>query len=330
VKPKETGKADAQVQVNKFHSFKTNPNEKKVSFGVVFYFYGKPIVRYIIMILRITYSSRLWNLQSTTGSAESARTDCEITNPDLVGKTIDDGQNVNYNCTANIIKSPEGANFTLNTDIPLTMVSENGTVETLGFEEINFNGDADKASTSIQESIEEVKSQYIIDKSYAFFEGYVLKVIGTYKSESMRLRNLAINDGKDIPMDLKDKDGNTKSYTCIINGVNEGFSSELSCDTSGDIMTTTPAQLDCSSGLSNGDLLTIKMESANDTEISPTSSGSRIFSKSSGGLSGGAIAGIVIACVVVLAATSIAAILLRKPSPAMDNTTVVGLKPENM
>ena len=95
-------------------------------------------------------------------------------------------------------------------------------------------------------------------------------------------------------------------------------------------MTTTPAQLDCSSGLSNGDLLTIKMESANDTEISPTSNGSRIFSKSSGGLSGGVIAGIVIACVVVLAAASIAAILLRKPSPAMDNTTVVGLKTENI
>ena len=124
MKPKETGKADAQVQVNKFHSFKTNPNEKKVSFGVVFYFYGKPIVRYIIMRLRITYSSRLRNLQSTTGSAKSARTDCEITNPDLVGKTIDDGQNVNYNCTANTTKSPEDPYFTLNTDVPLTMVSE--------------------------------------------------------------------------------------------------------------------------------------------------------------------------------------------------------------
>lgn len=43
-------------------------------------------------------------------------------------------------------------------------------------------------------------------------------------------------------------------------------------------------------------------------------------------LSGGAIAGIVIACVVVLAAASIAAIMLRKPSPPIDNTTVVGLK----
>ena len=40
---------------------------------------------------------------------------------------------------------------------------------------------------------------------------------------------------------------------------------------------------------------------------------------------------IVIACVIVLAAASIAAIMLRKPAPPIDNTTVVGLKTvENM
>lgn len=124
-KPKETGKADAGVQVNKFHSFTTNTKENKVSFGVVFYFFEKPIVRFIIMRLRITYSSRSRNLQEGTGSAESARTDCEISNPDLVGKTKDDGQNVNYNCEANTTQSSAGANFTLNTDVPLTMVAEN-------------------------------------------------------------------------------------------------------------------------------------------------------------------------------------------------------------
>ena len=51
-----------------------------------------------------------------------------------------------------------------------------------------------------------------------------------------------------------------------------------------------------------------------------------MYRKNSSGLSGGAIAGIVIACVVVLAAASIAAIMLRKPTPPIDNTTVVGLK----
>ena len=58
-------------------------------------------------------------------------------------------------------------------------------------------------------------------------------------------------------------------------------------------------------------------------------SGNRYYSKSSSGLSGGAIAGIVIACVVALAAASIAAIMLRKPAP-VDNTTIVDLKTETI
>ena len=64
----------------------------------------------------------------------------------------------------------------------------------------------------------------------------------------------------------------------------------------------------------------------------PQGSGSSryTYSKSSSGLSGGAIAGIVIACVVALAAVSIAAIMLRKPSPPVDNTTIVDLKTDNI
>ena len=50
------------------------------------------------------------------------------------------------------------------------------------------------------------------------------------------------------------------------------------------------------------------------------------YRKNSSGLSGGAIAGIVIACAVVLIAASIVAMMLRKPAPPLDNTTVVGLK----
>ena len=55
-----------------------------------------------------------------------------------------------------------------------------------------------------------------------------------------------------------------------------------------------------------------------------------VYRKSSSGLSGGAIAGIVIACVAVLIAAAVAAIMLRKPTPPIDNTTVVDLKQENI
>ena len=59
-----------------------------------------------------------------------------------------------------------------------------------------------------------------------------------------------------------------------------------------------------------------------------SSSDIRTFSKSSSGLSGGAIAGIVIVCVVALIALALAIILLRKPQNTkhLDNTTVSGLK----
>ena len=57
---------------------------------------------------------------------------------------------------------------------------------------------------------------------------------------------------------------------------------------------------------------------------------SNTYRKSSSGLSGGAIAGIVIACVAVLIAAAVAAIMLRKPSPPIENTTVVDLKQDNI
>ena len=64
-------------------------------------------------------------------------------------------------------------------------------------------------------------------------------------------------------------------------------------------------------------------------EVEQTST-NPVYRKSSSGLSGGAIAGIVIACVAVLIAAAVAAIMLRKPTPPIDNTTVVDLKQENI
>ena len=60
------------------------------------------------------------------------------------------------------------------------------------------------------------------------------------------------------------------------------------------------------------------------------SSSGNVYKKGSSGLSGGAIAGIVIACVAVLVAASVAAIMLRKPTPPVDNTTVTNLQTENI
>ena len=79
--------------------------------------------------MRITYvGGRLRSLQNA--EAESARTDCTVKDPSLAGKTLseEEGKNVNYDCSANATAGDAStANFTLNTDVPLTMVNFNGT-----------------------------------------------------------------------------------------------------------------------------------------------------------------------------------------------------------
>ena len=330
VKPKETGDKKAKVQVTKFHGFEASG--LKINFKTIMYFLEKPIVQMFYIRLRIDYATtRLRGLQEAT--AESARTDCVIDEEykNLVGQTLP-GQNVNYKCNATATRDTKNANFTLNTDIPLTMVNANGTIETVNFDEVNFNGDTAEAANSLQLSNKDFSGGIItIKDSIAFFEGYILKVVGTY-NDSRRLRNLQLTENEVIDMSILSKNDETKKYKCRIKGTSHGEESELSCNTAGDPITTNSEKLHLSSGNSSNTLVSIEMLNGGNTtnDIAPTGGSNRYYSKSSSGLSGGAIAGIVIACVVVLAAASIAAIMLRKPTPPIDNTTVVNLKSENI
>ena len=333
-KPKTTTKTDAPVQVTKFHSFKTEPGSRVVTLGVFFYFFGRPIVKYFVFRLRITYKRAFRNLQEAT--AESARTDCEIEDKSLLGKTLgpEDGANVNYICEANATQGDvTTANFTLNTDVPLTMVNANGTMESLDFTEVNFNGDSAETASSLQENVIEIRqdSSYYLKESIAYIDKYILILSGRL-SNSRLLRRLALNEGT-IKMNLSNTDGSTNEYECYISG-DSSDSKNLTCDTQSNPLRSTVRDLHLSSG-TNDDKQTLFIEMKNATgnasySIVPSPGNRYTYSKSSSGLSGGAIAGIVIACVVALAAASIAAIMLRKPSPPVDNTTIVDLKTETI
>ena len=333
-KPKTTTKTDAPVQVTKFHSFKTEPGSGVVTLGVFFYFLGRPIVKYFVFRLRITYKRAFRNLQEAT--AESARTDCEIEDKSLLGKTLgpEDGANVNYICEANATQGDvTTANFTLNTDVPLTMVNANGTMESLDFTEVNFNGDSAETASSLQENVIEMSqdSSYYLKESIAYIDKYILILSGRL-SNSRLLRRLALNEGT-IKMNLSNTDGSTNEYECYISG-DSSDSKNLTCDTQSNPLRSTVRDLHLSSG-TNDDKQTLFIEMKNATgnasyPIVPSPGNKYTYSRSSSGLSGGAIAGIVIACVVALAAASIAAIMLRKPSPPVDNTTIVDLKTETI
>ena len=333
-KPKTTTNTKAAVQVSKFHSFSkpTTPGTGKVNFGAFFYFFGRLIPKYIIVRLRITYIRGLRNLQEAI--AESARTDCTIKNTALLGTILSEGEgaNVDYICEAEGTKGDVStANFTLNTDVPITMVNANGTTETFDFAEVNFNGDSVETASSLQENTEIINSAYYLKNTIAYIDKYVLRLSGTF-SDHRLLRRLALTDGT-INMNLTDANDVTNEYECYLSGT-QSTSTDLTCDTSSNPLKTTVGKLHLSSGIKKGETLFVEMNKPDENGtygIAPSAGGSRYtYSKSSSGLSGGAIAGIVIACVVALAAASIAAIMLRKPTPPVDNTTIVDLKTETI
>ena len=334
-KPNKKDNNKAPVQFSKFHGFKkpTRKGPGPVNFNVYFYFFGIPIPKFVVLRLRINYvGGRLRSLQNAV--AESARTDCKVKDPNLAGKTLskEESKNVNFDCEANAtLGDASTASYSLNTDIPLTLVNADGKTETIGFDDVNFNGDTGDAATNIEDSVAEIKAVITIKEAEAFFEGYIFKIFGKC-SKSRRLRNL-LEEGGQVDMDFKNEEDTVQKYQCTIKGITtENENSELSCDTSSFPLRTNVGKVHLSSGSStDGTLISIEMNNsdANSTALLVPAN-NRYYSKSSSGLSGGAIAGIVIACVVVLAAASIAAILLRKPSPPTDNTTVVDLKAENL
>jgi len=338
-KPNKNDNNKAPVQFSKFHGFKkpTKRGPGKVNFNVYFYFFGIPIPKFVVLRLRIKYvGGRLRSLQNA--EAESARTDCTVKDPNLAGKNLseEEGQNVDFNCEANAtLGDASTASYSLNTDINLTLVNADGKTETLGFNDVNFNGDTGDAATNIEEgSVALIKEVITIKEAEAFFEGYFFKIFGKC-SKSRRLRNL-LEEGGQVEMDFKNEEDTVQKYQCTIKGITtEKENSELSCDTSSAPLKTNVGKVHLSSGSSaDGTLISIEMNNSDANSTAPLvpfgGANNRYYSKSSSGLSGGAIAGIVIACVVVLAAASIAAILLRKPSPPTDNTTVVDLKAENL
>ena len=316
----ESDKKTAEVQIMKFHAF--NTQNKKINFGVFFYFRLRAIARMVIFRLRISYSSRLRNL-----AEDSVPSYCKIKNESLVG-TIppeDNPANVDYDCNATALQDGTIANVTLNTDIDMQVskVQDGKEVyESLDFSEVNFNGNSSQESQNLQQNTKVVSDTVSLKNTEASVERTTLKLTGEFDPSNK------LSTGTTIPLTiLTEKNGENTNieYECTVKQTSPG---ELDCDTSSNPLKTTVQNLHLSAGTtSDNTLVTVYMkDSTNTTQITTTGGNRYSYNKSSSGLSGGAIAGIVIACVAVLLAASIAAIMLRKPAPPIDNTTVVGLK----
>ena len=318
----ESDKKTAKVQIMKFHAF--NTVRRQINFNVFFYFRLRAIARMVIFRLRISYFSRLRNL-----AEDSVPSYCKIKNEyeSLVG-TIppeDNPANVDYDCNATALQDGTIANVTLNTDIDMQVskVQDGKEVyESLNFTEVNFNGNSSQESQNLQQNTKVVSNTVSLKNTEASVERTTLKLTGEFDPSNK------LSTGTTIPLTiLTEKNGENTNieYECTVKQTSPG---ELDCDTSSNPLKTTVQNLHLSAGTtSDNTLVTVYMkDSTNTTQITTTGGNRYSYNKSSSGLSGGAIAGIVIACVAVLLAASIAAIMLRKPAPPIDNTTVVGLK----
>ena len=312
----------------KFHNFKTA--KKEIKFGVFFYFFNKPIPKFIIFRLRITYSNRLRNLDDAD-SADTIRTICLLEEPKLIDKLPSEGKTVNYNCEATTSKDLTNINpnITLNTDVDMVTVDGKGNINVEDFSKVNFNANSSSEAMNLQDNDIEIDDKisigYLTKGEIDIAEKNILRIKGKEKTDI----GVPLTDGQEILMILKtsNRRGEKKpeQYNCKVNKSTDDLI--FDCDVKSKSINTSNSDLHLSVSNDTSQIITLQMLNYTDTSLYIISSSNNIkYMKNSSGLSGAAIAGIVIACVVVLVAASIAAIMLKKPNEPLENTTIVGLK----
>ena len=213
----------------------------------------------------------------------------------------------------------------------MTVKDSKGVSTSVDFNDVNFKGNSSEQASSLQEVEDEDPNNQINLKDVDIEGGNANEF--TLKGTVEPAKGLKTGDSFDITVPNEGQD-EPATVTCIVQSVVGGeVTMQCKSDTDLDskmsnfhnVATTVkgkPLDISVKDGMKN------EKPVQTGKHYDPANNGNtnRYYRKSSSGLSGGAIAGIVIACVVALAAASIAAIMLRKPAPPIDNTTTVGLK----
>ena len=315
--PKDTTNTSASYQIKKFYNFICEKSAVKFYFSMFFYFLKSKIAKRIRMKLKILFSfSRMRNLQSD--NAQSVTTECNI-KPDYASKasiTTTSGENIDYTCEAPKPKDAMVTTVNLDTKSPIQFDDE----DPIDFSNVSFEPSAAEDAKNIA-NVPNITVAGVLDKS-SLSEDF------TFTGTPISSNFLESYVGQEIPLKIvnyPDGEGTTKTepntYDCTVKST-----SSIQCKGS---ISTTAEEISKATSTNNDVFLKINMADSKFVTASNAGSGN-VYRKSSSGLSGGAIAGIVIACVVVLVAASVAAIMLRKPTPPIDNTTVANLQTENI
>lgn len=337
------------LKINKFYNYVAPPEQPKViRYNTLFSFLNVIIAFTIRLRLRIAYSfGRLRNLQDDESAAESVPSTCYINNPELAGKN-GTGANIKYDCNATTTyNATDITNVTINTDVPLKADNQS-----YSFENVTFNGNASEEASNLVEATDQVEGDPIdirdaditVEEDKVVFTGTVAGDEGASTAKAMydvkETFTMLLSDFSSGEERFEEYDCQISSYTA--DGDNGKV--DMTCETPNKNLKN-PNAFNFDDSLSIGDrVVTLHMKEgvstpvnwevvSTDTNTTTTTDATKTdavnnisYRKNSSGLSGGAIAGIVIACAVVLIAASIVAMMLRKPAPPLDNTTVVGLK----
>lgn len=341
-----TTRPATSLKINKFYNYVAPPEQPKViRYNTLFSFLNVIIAFTINLRLRIAYSfGRLRNLQDES-AAESVPSTCYINNPELAGKN-GTGGNIKYDCNATTTyNATDITNVTINTDVPLKADNQS-----FSFENVTFNGNSSEEAANLVEATDQVEGEPIdIRDADITVEEDKVVFTGTVAGDEGASTAKAMYDGEEtftmLLSDFSSGEEKFEEYDCQISSYTadgDNGKVDMTCETPNKNLKN-PNAFNFDDSLSIGErVVTLHMKEGvstpvnwevvstdtdKTTDATKTDAVNNIsYRKNSSGLSGGAIAGIVIACAVVLIAASIVAMMLRKPAPPLDNTTVVGLK----
>ena len=235
------------IQIISFANYERE--KEQIKFDVFFYFLGRKIAKSILFKLGIIYSNNLRHLQGN-----SIETECLIKNKNLIDKE-GNGEIIDYDCNAMVDQNANLEKVYLDKEIPLTVVNNNGTKESINFNDVNFNGDANEESTNILES-KNLNKTGSLDSSEVESPVQInyLRIYGTpnpndllTKGEVFNVTFLNNSNGVGIPI----------IYQCNVIQVESKWGIE--CDTKNKPINTTIKDLHLSTGSNSNKLLVIQM-----------------------------------------------------------------------
>ena len=236
------------IQIISFANYERE--KEQIKFDVFFYFLGRKIAKSILFKLGIIYSNNLRHLQGN-----SIETECLIKNKNLIDKE-GNGEIIDYDCNAKVDQNANLEKVYLDKEIPLTVVNNNGAKESINFNEVNFNGDANEESTNILES-KNLNKTGSLDSSEVESPVQInyFRIYGTPNPKDLLTKGEAfnvtfLNNSNGVGIDI--------IYQCNVIQVASKWGIE--CDTKNKPINTTIKDLHLSTGSNSNKLLVIQMK----------------------------------------------------------------------